>query len=376
MNRSIIYLKKIDYLIGPSLLKIAVAAKRRPVKISREKLPGNSTERILIVRPGGIGDAALLLPSLKILHGIVPHARIDLLCEKRNYGIFKNSRFVSEILDYRKIEHLAYLLRNEYDLVVDTEQSHMLSTVLVSAIRSRCKVGFDTMGRGSVYEVAIRYSHQDYEVESFFRLFKSVIDKWPAHFEWNFPYIYPLPEDKVKIVSLVKGRNNLVCLFPGASIEERQWPSSSWAKVADSLCLQGFQPVLLGARSEQKICERITREAEGDLLNLCGFLSLIETAALLQESRLLISTDSGILHLGVVCNTPTVSLFGPGIAAKWAPKGKKHTVINKGLQCSPCTKFGETPPCPIGARCIKEIKPDEVLKASMTLLNQQCAGKQ
>jgi len=88
---------------------------------------------------------------------------------------------------------------------------------------------------------------------------------------------------------------------------------------------------------------------------------LLETTALFDQAKLLISTDSGILHLGVLCNVPTISLFGSGIADKWAPEGEKHIVINKHLDCSPCTKFGTTPPCPNGKACMLKIIPEDII---------------
>ncbi len=369
MNRSIVYLKKLDHLLGPHLLRVSVFLTRKKPGRSLRKTPEEAIRNVLVIRPGGIGDAALLMPSIKILKKLFPDSKVDMLCEKRNRGIFQNSPFFSRILDYRKISHLAGLFKNRYDLIVDTEQSHFLTSFLVSAIRSNLKIGFDTEDRGPTYDIAVSYSHEDYEVISFFNLFKSAIEDWPVNFEWDFPYVFPTTQERIEVQRFVKGRGNLICLFPGASISERRWPAFNWAKVADSLHDRGFQPVLIGAGGETQICKKITGKAKKSILNLCDCFSLTETAALLEESSLLITTDSGILHLGVICNTPTVSLFGPGIAAKWAPRGKRHITINKNFQCSPCTRFGETPPCPIHAQCIKAIKIGDVLEAAYALLN-------
>jgi ADP-heptose:LPS heptosyltransferase len=103
-------------------------------------------------------------------------------------------------------------------------------------------------------------------------------------------------------------------------------------------------------------------------LNLAGLTSLAETAAVIHKSSLLLSSDSGVLHIAVGLGKATVSLFGPGRAKKWAPQGEQHIVINKGLACSPCTTFGTTPPCSIDARCMREITVDEVVNAVTMLL--------
>ena len=103
-------------------------------------------------------------------------------------------------------------------------------------------------------------------------------------------------------------------------------------------------------------------------LNLAGLTSLAETAAIIKRATLLISGDSGVLHLGFGLGTPTVSLFGPGIAKKWAPRGPQHLVLNHQLPCSPCTRFGHTQKCTHNAECIKGITSDEVFQTALLLL--------
>jgi ADP-heptose:LPS heptosyltransferase len=68
---------------------------------------------------------------------------------------------------------------------------------------------------------------------------------------------------------------------------------------------------------------------------------------------------------------PTVSLFGPGIEAKWGPRGEFDLVINRKLPCSPCTRFGTTPACKEKARCLSEITPAEVVSAVMKVLDKR-----
>ncbi|MGB9082173.1 MAG: glycosyltransferase family 9 protein, partial [Desulfuromonadaceae bacterium] len=112
-------------------------------------------------------------------------------------------------------------------------------------------------------------------------------------------------------------------------------------------------------------------EIVGDAgLNLAGMTTVSETAAVIARSRLVISGDSGVLHIAAGLDIPTVSLFGPSSAAKWAPQGDRHVVMSRHLSCAPCSIFGTIPPCPIAARCISAISPDEVIEAIGRLLSQ------
>ena len=102
-----------------------------------------------------------------------------------------------------------------------------------------------------------------------------------------------------------------------------------------------------------------------------GKTSLAESAAIVSRTAVLISGDSGVLHIGVGLGRATVSLFGPGISEKWAPRGAHHRAISRGYDCSPCTRYGYTPRCLHAARCIRDITVAEVLTAVMELYTHE-----
>ena len=166
------------------------------------------------------------------------------------------------------------------------------------------------------------------------------------------------------------GSESFVAIFPGASIPEKRWGVERFRQVAEALSACGVKIVVVGGKEDRQQGELI---ADGGLgLNLAGMTSLAETAAVIQKSALLVSGDSGVLHIAAGLGVPTVSLFGPGRVEKWAPKGERHIVITRGLPCSPCTIFGNTPPCPYDVKCMWEITVDEVVAAVTALLSGDC----
>jgi len=367
VNRRIKLLKTVDSIVGPLALRLAVNSRlgKRRTSINQK------TEKVLVIRPGGIGDAALLLPALKILKDLIPATQIHILCEPRNAGVFAHSPFISKIFNYNSLGDLKKMRKVEYDCVFDTEQSHFLTSALVALLKAHKKIGFATEGRERAYDVGVEYFQNEYEAESFFRLFAAGIENWPEKFQLQPSYFFPTNQEREKVDALLADiKREIVCMFPGASVKERLWSIDRWSKVADELWKMGRQPIIIGGRAEFNMSQEIMDTADSPILNLCGRLSLSETAAMFDRSKLLISTDSGILHIGAMCNIPTVSLFGPGIADKWGPKGEKHRIINKKLPCSPCTKFGNTPSCPNNMACMMEISSEEVIGASKGLLQK------
>ena len=144
------------------------------------------------------------------------------------------------------------------------------------------------------------------------------------------------------------------------------WPTENFHQLAHRFSVAGIAVVVVGGNEDVATCNAIV--AGNRALNLAGKTNICETASVLNCSQLLVSSDSGVLHLAVGLGVPTISMFGPGIPDKWAPRGKGHVIINHELSCSPCTRFGMTPPCPIGAKCIRDISVDEVYMATQKLL--------
>jgi ADP-heptose:LPS heptosyltransferase len=357
MNR-ISLLKRLDATLG----RIAMYVIPRPHSLLCDKYL-----KILFVRPGGIGDAVLLVPAVSRLRKVFPDARIEILAERRNAGVFAFCPCIDRVLCYDRLRELVEVLRGDYDVIIDSEQSHRLSALVARTLRSRVKIGFGTNERRRMFTHPVAYSHDCYELNSFFELLT------PFRVEPSAATVDPflaVPDADQKSADSMLGslRNKpFVVLFPGASISERCWGVEKFRQLANCFIDMDLLVVVVGGKEDSASGSAIVKGTCG--LNLAGKTSLPETAGILSRARLLVSGDSGVLHMGVGLEIPTVSLFGPGIAEKWAPRGMKHAVINHNLPCSPCTKFGTTPPCPIGARCIQGISVDEVFVTAWDLLS-------
>jgi len=168
------------------------------------------------------------------------------------------------------------------------------------------------------------------------------------------------------------GGRPFVALFPGASIPERRWGTDNFSRVTAALTRRGVAVAVVGGAEDASAAAEIA--VAGDGLNLAGRTTLAETAAVLERAAVLLGGDSGVLHVAAGLGRPTVSLFGPGIAAKWAPRGEAHIVLDRRLSCSPCTRFGCTPACPEGVRCLVEISPTEAVEAVIRLLPSSAEG--
>jgi len=362
LNRKIRFLKKIDSLIGPVSVRV-VNALLKPQK----RLSGKITS-ILVIRPGGIGDAVLLLPAMKALKGAYPDAVINVLCEKRNAGIFHLCAEADKISLYDRPSELLSAIAGSYDMVIDTEQWYRLSAVIAYLTRAPLRIGFATNEREVLFSRPVNYFQDKYEMESFLDLLGDLPEKKNLK-EESF---LTLPDKEAGEAEMILGpfsAGKIVALFPGGSIEEKKWPLQKFHHLSRLLVEQGYALVAVGGKSDYRDCCHVADGIE-ECINLCGQLTLAGTAAILKRASLLITGDSGIMHIACALGTSTLALFGPGNEKKWSPRGGAHAVIRKSIDCSPCSRFGDTPACKKNRECMNLIGVEEVFIKTVELLER------
>jgi lipopolysaccharide heptosyltransferase II len=370
MNWKIEGIKKLDGIIGGAGCAVS------KLLVSPRDYEEKDNPKILVIRPGGIGDAVLLYPALSELRNSVPEAGIDVLAEKRNAGIFQGCPHIDNLLLYDREFHktLYRVIKEGYDIVIDTEQWHRLSAIIAYLTRAPVRVGYGTNERSGLFTASVPYSHIDYEAQSFLNLVTAVMGQ-QYEFNENESFItvekgaYGGFEDAV--TEFRKGKKAVVGMFAGATIPERRWGAERFGALAKELSREGIGVVLVGGKGDTRDSATVKGFADdGSVLDFTGRTSLVQTAYIISRMNLFVSGDTGLMHLAYGVGTPTVSLFGAGIQEKWAPPGVNHLTINKHVTCSPCTKFGYTPSCPYGVRCLGEISVEEVRESVLDLLSR------
>ncbi|HEX9079920.1 MAG TPA: glycosyltransferase family 9 protein, partial [Desulfuromonadaceae bacterium] len=207
-------LKAADSLLGR--VAVPLAGLLRPAR------PPAAIRSLLVIRPGGIGDAVLLIPALQAIGKRYPAAKITVLAERRNAAVFLLCPDVHHVLLYDRPAGLIAALTGAFDAVVDTEQWHRLSATVARMTRAGVQIGFATNERSRLLTHPVAYSQDDYEAESFLHLLAplAIEPERPARKFLTVP-----PRDVRTGEELVAplGDRVFVTMFPGASIPERRW---------------------------------------------------------------------------------------------------------------------------------------------------------
>jgi heptosyltransferase-2 len=152
----------------------------------------------------------------------------------------------------------------------------------------------------------------------------------------------------------------LAVLAPGAAHFSKRWPAERWIALAQRLREQGYGLVAVGGVDDRAAADALAPLA----VSAAGGCTLQETGALLARARVAITGDTGVMHMATGVGTPVVALFGPTVEQfGFFPYRAKATVLQRDLECRPCSPMGG-PRCPMGDhRCLADIDAAEVATA-------------
>jgi lipopolysaccharide heptosyltransferase II len=182
------------------------------------------------------------------------------------------------------------------------------------------------------------------------------------------PELFWTPEAETEVVDWLRANQaegwHPVALAPGAAHATKRWPIEYWQALLAKLMAQGNPVVLVGGNDDNELASRLAADFPGRVLNAAGRFGLQQTAALLKRAPVLVSGDTGVMHMATAVGTPVVALFGPTVRQfGFFPYSQLARVLQVDLECRPCTSKGG-PRCPRGHhRCLRDLSPDMVFQA-------------
>jgi ADP-heptose:LPS heptosyltransferase len=155
----------------------------------------------------------------------------------------------------------------------------------------------------------------------------------------------------------IGGTERVVAMQLGASRAIRQWPEASFVGLGRALAAAGFRIVVIGGGGDRPLGDRVVAEIGPAAVNTCGRTGIGELGAVLARAEVLVTGDTGPMHMAVAVGTPVVGLFfGPASPVDTGPYAADHLVIHTGAPCAPCD---HNVTC-LDAFCRDEIAPDAV----------------
>lgn len=333
-------------------------------------------KKVLIIRFSSFGDIVQCSSVVELIRQKYPEAVIDWVTRSEFDYLVKLNHDVNTVWSFNKklgfkgLIDLGLKLRAlDYDHVYDAHnnlRSSLLSLMMRSKIFSR--PNWLTRPKDRLKRVLLF----TFRINTFPRPFKGInsyrapLMKWGITpnqdaklVTWDFN-----PQALEKVDPFLKNKKTII-LVPSAAWEMKRWPLPLWKKLIS--IMPDYKFVVLGGK-EDHFCEELKEIDPARVENLAGKLSLVESCAMISKSELVISADTGLLHVADVMGVKALSLMGP--TAFGFTTGKQIITMEVDLPCRPCTKDGRGS-CSqdVYQKCMVDITPEKVALEAQRLLH-------
>jgi heptosyltransferase-2 len=349
--------------------------------------------RILLIRLSSLGDVLLSTPLISLLSQKYPSAKIDFVIFQEYSELIRYHPGIHQVFEINKEEGLQGLnqIKNKlnsqsYEVILDLHNNFRSRwlTLRLSSLFSRVRI----------YRIKkqkfARFLLVKYKINLYRKLYGKIIPVWEkyvrtaAHLGLSSenhngkPDLYLPDATRVSAEKILKRLNvpsSYITVAPGARHYTKRWPAENYASVINRVFREtGRTTLLLGGTSDKETVQNMLKKVEKPAaISLAGEISLLETAAIIKNSQLLLTNDSGLMHVGSAMDIPLVAIFGSTVEEfGFFPAGSDIDIVqNEALYCRPCSHIGRSA-CPEGHfKCMEEISPGVVTERIKHLLGEK-----
>jgi heptosyltransferase-2 len=357
--------------------------------------PGSAIDRtrharILVRATNWIGDTVMSMPAVQRLRELEPEAHIALLCSAKLHDLWRHNPFLDEVIQFDGKANIARLRAGRFNVAIVFPNSFRSAWECWRAgIPTR--IGFAGHGRrGLLTDVApepsgetsvrksITVEGKTFDVKHFptvrhqVRRYLDLIAFLGGNPEPVPPRIWLAPSELPALTKfLQEGTRQFIGLNAGAEYgPAKRWMPERFGEVAKRVSDEvACRWLLLGGPGDVEIANAIETQLRAHVadsrhvVNVAGKTTLMELCELMKFCKLLLTNDTGPMHLAAALGTPLVAIFGSTSAELTGPLGKQCVVVHENVECSPCFLRE----CPIDFRCMDRITADRVTDAVLKL---------
>lgn len=330
--------------------------------------------KILIVGPAWVGDMVMAQSLFKLLKQRYPQVVIDVLAPAWSLPLLERMPEVSQGI-VMPLGHGQLGLGVRYRLGKSLRQAaYDQAIVLPNSFKSALIPYWANIPIRSGWRGEMRFGvlndlyHLDEKryplmIERFMALAMpnntlSSIKNYPH------PELYSSAETQDAVLKkhqLMRTTRPVLALCPGAEFgPAKRWPEAYYATVANAKLAEGWDVWILGSPKDSVVAEHIMQQTQQKCVNFTGKTNLVEAVDLLSLAAVVVTNDSGLMHIAAAVNRPIVAIYGPTSTSFTPPLSSQAKVLQLSLDCQPCFQRE----CPLKHhRCMRDLPPTLVLKA-------------
>jgi lipopolysaccharide heptosyltransferase II len=351
--------------------------------------------RILVIRLDLIGDLVLSMTAVRTLKRSYPEASIDLLALPASAKVVMHDPDLNEIITYdpnvwrrpkavfyiknwsNAYKLLRHLRAHKYDIAVSIFGKWAGILAALSGAKRRVGYGRESypgLMTDNVHGQHWRPGDHKHEVDYCLNLSKAAGATINPEDRTPHLFVDPLAHQQIEQLlaqaGIVPEKPLIACHISSNNGQSKRWPVPHWATLIDKLIRELDADVILtGASDDIPLIESVTHKMQEQAIDLAGKTSLPQLVALLQQANLVISGDSGPMHIAAAVGTPLIAIHGPTDPALSGPVSPTATVLRSDIWCSPCYNAKDTADCRFfTTQCMKNILPAQVFKVAQEKL--------
>lgn len=335
--------------------------------VSKKEIDIKKIDNILIMSNTAIGDTLFATPALRLIKERYPHVKIIALLNPNNYQLFKTNPFIDDVILYRG------KWRNFLQTIVKLNNCKINLTFILHSNEPQATPMAYLIGSKYIIKIpnnANEFKHLhfnkttprvagEYAIENQLKQLKYIgIDSVNFNME-----LFPAESWYQDVVKVIQDDIIYVGLQVGATTRNRMWFEENWSKLASLILThkENINIILTGSPAEVKLTDSLEKSINNKrVLNLAGKFDICGAAALIDKLAVLITPDTGPLHIAAALKTPTITISVTGLESGSKPRDSavNHQYIQKPKTCNPCLDRQ----C-IYQKCMWQITPKEVFEA-------------
>jgi ADP-heptose:LPS heptosyltransferase len=368
----------------------ALALLSAMVQPFRRRTPVSNPRRILVLRLERIGDLLMALPALADLRSLAESADIDLVVGEWNLSLARAFPSVTrvEALSARWLARdshgdrgrglprlLGEAIRwrsRRYDLAINLEPD-VRSNLLLAASGSRWCTGWASGGGGPLLDLALDFDPRAHTSDNARRLVSATFQQ-PIATHCS-PYL-AIPDQAARDADdrlRRRTRGPLIGIHASGGRHVKQWAPARFAEVAERLARQLNATIVLTGGPGDRALVDVLRSAvpPEQVIDVAGEIDLLNLAAVVQRLNVLVTGDTGPMHVATAVGTPVVAIFGASNPVRYGPRGPLDRIVRVDLPCSPCNRI-RLPPQRCADQipdCLADVSSQRVFDATLSALS-------
>ena len=341
-------------------------------------------KRIIVVDLLYLGDLLFAHPFFEGLRELFPEARIDMVANSNFSEIMRVNPNLDHVYSYNKnwtaarsYKFAKKLKMNNYQLGINIH-GNWRTALLLKLIAAEKSIGYGGQGRGLFLDEQLEKNISSHMIEFYLefldqlqqsQLLKENFKAGKLELKAAASALPTLRVDEIYTqnaetkLQKIGLKSKFIVLNTGGSWKTKRWPEEYFSEIADQLAERGYKILFVGGPSDTERVSYIGSKIKNKemIYDLSGKTSLLELAAVLKRAELVISGDTGPVHVAAAVGTNTVAIFGPSDEDKYAPRGRGKNILikNVDLSCRPCGEHE----CPLDHfKCMRELSPKMVVE--------------